>query len=323
MATQSTGPEPKATRYGLRGEVRSLTSAELIAEGTTVAASSAKLWALRHNHMQPPLLTALFEKLADDLPELSATLALDLTDNYVGTLSQEQFARVFRAMKQRNLQRLLVRFGYEVFIPSLTGALHDLGCDFWLNTRVIVYSPFVSPTLEATLEETLDQITQLNIKTQRRLDYLEDKYDRPSEALKTVNEYVSADTLALEPVVAEAVFELLQGAKEIVHRSYYQFAAKHRSDVHGVVVHELNGKRYVVLSAAKHSVTAQLNSAKSELITAKNRWEEPCELSAESEDLNASDRQDFQALRIADFRDYSIIFAVGGTTFPPNGLTRQ
>ena len=259
---------------------------------------------------------ALFEKLADGLPELSATLALDLTDNYLGTLSQKQFASIFHLMKQKNLQRLLVRFGYEVFIPSLTGALHDVGCEFWLNTRVIVDLPFVSPTLEALL----DQTTQLNIKTQKRLDYLEDKYDQPSKALKAVNEYVSADSLALEPIVTKAVYDLLEGAKEIVHRSHYQFAAKHRGDVDGVVVGELNGKRHVVLCEAKHNVTAQLKSAKSELIKAKNRWEELCELSAESGDLDSSDRQDFEALRIADFRDYSIMFAVGGTTFPPSGL---
>lgn len=168
-------------------------------------------------------------------------------------------------------------------------ALHDLDCESWPNTRVTIDLPCVSPTLEALLAQT----TQLNTKSQKRLDYLEDKYDQPSKASKAVNKFVSAGPLALEPIVAEAVFELPKGTKEIVHRLRYQFAAKHRGDIDCVVVGELNGKQHVVLCEAKHDVTTHIRSAKSELIKAKCRWGQLCELSAELDNLNDVDQQDF------------------------------
>ena len=113
---------------------------------------------------------------------------------------------------------LLVRLGYEIFVPHLTGALHDIGCGSWLNTRVVVDLPSVFPTLEVLLAQT----TQLNVKSQKGLDFLEEKYDQPSRAVKTVNGYVSAESLALEPIVPDAVFDLLKGTKALgYHASYH------------------------------------------------------------------------------------------------------
>jgi len=65
----------------------SLTSAHPFEEGKAVAVSSAEVWFVRCKCIQPLLRIALFEKLVDGLPGLGATLALDLTDNYLGTLS--------------------------------------------------------------------------------------------------------------------------------------------------------------------------------------------------------------------------------------------
>lgn len=76
-----------------------LTSAQLLEEGSQIAVSR-KCWSLNHNCVQSPLLLALFEKLADGLPDIDATLAFGLTDNHLGPLTREQFAILFRMMQQ-------------------------------------------------------------------------------------------------------------------------------------------------------------------------------------------------------------------------------
>ena len=108
--------------------------------------------------------------------------------------------------------------------------------------------PYVPPTLEALFA----QGTQLNVKTQRRLDYLED--DQPSLAL-AVHKYASADSLALAPTVETS---LLNRTKDIFHRPHYQCAALQPSmEVMQMV---LAGRQCVVLSEAKNNVTVQLKS---------------------------------------------------------------
>jgi len=156
---------------------------------------------------------------------------------------------------------------------------------------VIADLPYVPPTLEALFA----QGTQLNVKTQRRLDYLED--DQPSLAL-AVHKYAPADSLALAPTVETSWFYLLDRTKDIFHRPHYQFAALQPSmEVMQMV---LAGRQCVVLSEAKNNVTVQLKSTQSKLTKVKNLWDELWELSAESSDLSGIAQQYFEALPIAE-----------------------
>ena len=133
-------------------------------------------------------------------------------------------------------------------VKNLLTALHDIDCDCWLNTRVIADLACVPATLGALFA----QATQLNIKTQKRLDYLEG--DLPSQAL-AVHKYASADSLALAPTVETS---LLNRTKDIFHRPHYQYAALQPSmEVMQMV---LAGRQCVVLSEAKNNVTMQLKS---------------------------------------------------------------
>lgn len=120
--------------------------------------------------------------------------------------------------------------------------------------------------------------------------------------------------------MTKAVYDFLEGKKEIMHMSHYQFAAKDKGDIDGVVVGELSGRKHVVLCEAKHNVTAQIKNAKRELLKAKYRWDELCDISMEYEELSSIDQEDIDALRIREFRSCSVIFAVGGTNFPENGI---
>ena len=97
----------------------------------------------------------------------------------------------------------------------------------WLSTRLSIKLQSQSSTLEALLTQT----TQLKVKVQQRLDYFEIQYDQPSK-------FVKAELLALELIITKAVFDLLQGPKKIVLGSHYQFAAKYRSSVHGIMVNK-------------------------------------------------------------------------------------
>ena len=157
----------------------------------------------------------------------------------------------------------------------LFSARHAIVCDCWLNTRVIGDLPCVSSTLEALLA----QATQLDVKTQRRLDYLED--NQPSQAPKAVDKYAPADSLALLPTV-NRLFYLLERTKDIFHRPPYQVAALQPSIQ--VMQMVLASRQCVVLSEDKNNVTVQLKSTLIELIQVTNLWDEPCELSAEPSD---------------------------------------
>ncbi len=118
----------------------------------------------------------------------------DLIDNCHRTLSKEKSAK--RAKQPSGPPRSI---WLRSVVQNLLSALHAIDCDCWLNTRVIADLPCVPLTLEALLA----QATQLNVKTQRRLDYLED--DQPSQALKAVDKYAPADSLALAPTMKQAV----------------------------------------------------------------------------------------------------------------------
>lgn len=174
------GTELTAFRRGPNGNTISLTLAQLLEEGKGIAASSQTDWSLKNNYIQPSLLMALLGKLGDSLPPLDATMALDLRGYHLEPLSTEEFVKIFKAMQLSSLQGLIIQFGCEVFVPKLFAALYQVGCEAWLNTRVYLDLPFVSQTLE----EMLAQIIQLNIKSQKRLDFLESKYDQPAKALK-------------------------------------------------------------------------------------------------------------------------------------------
>ena len=105
---------------------------------------------------------------------------------------------ILTAMQKQGLERLIVRLGFEIFVPDLKSAMDELNVMPMYNQRVIVNLPWEKNgvlALSNKLSADIDQLKQLNITqarqlaaTEKRLSKMEQRKD-PAEQLRQLKCY--------------------------------------------------------------------------------------------------------------------------------------
>jgi hypothetical protein len=223
------------------------------------------------------------------------------------------------------MERLHVRFGFEIFMPYLKEAIAAMEQEHpdaapLFNQRVFVNLPWESGLTALTKElqkSNLTQAKQLSI-SEKRLAKIETRKD-PSEQLSQLKHYRDTDDRLVEEGVTSAVFDLLEGSFFISHRYVFQ---NETGDLDGMVAGKWKEEDVLVLCEAKHNMDTSYAKAKSELVTAKAYIERLRKVRID-EDSDDALVADYKALHVEEFAERKILFAFGGSRFSADVITKR
>eukprot|EP00955_Chlamydomonas_euryale_P076905 362819-Chlamydomonas_euryale.AAC.3 len=275
-------------------EVAQLSAAQLFDEFQQLVLSGrAGVWSLASHYIQPPLFKELFDCIRFSGLHMPTPVAIDLDDNRLNAGTVEDFKAMLQAMQAPGLDRLLVRLGFEIFVPHLKEAMAELDMQHVYNERVFVNLPWESGTmaLSKKLSENTLELQKSNSElqksnsilqkmlgaTEKRLRVVEllERKD-PAEELAQMRAYNDTDAHLVEECVSNAVAAVLDDAV-IVHPTKYIFKGR-IGDLDGMVVGVWRGQEVVVLVEAKHNMDTCASKARTELLSAGAYWKELAEM---------------------------------------------
>ena len=231
-----------------------------------------------------------------------------LHENRLGAATTEDFIQMFTEMKREQLQRLLVQFGYETFLPNFSEAVK-----LDKSERATVASPWVSSTTLARQLKDLTMIQQRQLAVaEKRLAKVETRKD-PTEQLRQMKSCRDSDDRLIEEGVTLAVAECLQSASVILP-SRYEYEG-HQGDLDGLVEGTYKGEEVVVFIEAKHNMDSCWSKAKSELLSAHQYWQELLELDRHDPNVDETLLADYVKLCVDKNRNKKTMFAFGGAKF--------
>lgn len=172
-------------------------------------------------------------------------------------------------MQTPGLERLIVRLGFEIFVPNLKSAMRELDALPMYKERLFVNLPWESGmlTLSNKLSLTIDELKQLNITqeqrlsteakqlaaTEQRLSKMELRKD-PAEQLRQLKCYRDTDDRLVEECVSSSVAAKINDG-DVVHAMRYEFQGT-GGDLDGMVVGRWDGgTARRLLSSSRQSTT--------------------------------------------------------------------
>jgi hypothetical protein len=142
-----------------------------------------------------------------------------------------------------------------------------------------------------------------------------------------VHEHVTAEASGLEHNIMEALSPELGGTVVKVGYEYLKKMSNQCGDVDGIIQHKNGDQQYIVICEVKTNVDKNYKRAVAQLRDNFERWKRFCKIpeSLLKEDIgfvepqeecqlspSKHDIKDAQALRVIDFKDAKISFAIGG-----------
>lgn len=291
-----------------------MSAQDLLEEFDRKASNQASfIWDLSNHSIQPDLLKELFTLMSQRKEPLHATAAIDLDGNRLSAATADDFAEVFKAMEQPPLHRLLVRFGYEVFIPNFVKAQQTAQEEGRLGERATLASPWASSTMLAGQLKDLiaAQRKQLGV-AEKRLAKLEIRKD-PTEQLRQMKNYRDTDDRLIEEGVTLAVADFLQ-QPSVILLSRYEYQGQ-QGDLDGLVQGIYKEEEVIVFIQAKHNMDSSWRKAKSELINAHQYWQELLSTDIQDPNVDSNLAADYITLCVDENRKKKTMFAFGGAKF--------
>ena len=236
--------------------MQELSATELLSEFETFVAQPGQvLWSLEDLAIKPPLLRAFFQQIGESPIQLPRALAIDLGSNRLENATSDDFKVVLLALNRPGKERLIARFGFEIFFPALITALQELGMEDLLARRVYVSTPW-----QDSIVARLDQANRIN---SQRLALLEKRND-PEEQLRQMKVYRGTDDQLIEECVTNAVAAALDDSTVIIS-SRYNYKG-FMGDLDGLVIGRCRDQEVVVLVESKHSLDSHYTKARQEII---------------------------------------------------------
>jgi hypothetical protein len=240
--------------------------------------------------------------------EWEGAVTLDLSSNRLGSLTTEQLRELVRALKDRPWLR--VRLGGEVMPPHVVEALEKESMSSAWGGQVCVDRPWENPTNNMLA----DAINELISATKG----LTAAHQSAAEESDTNNRGVAN---AWEHQMASGICDLVGG--EVVAVSYKWPGSS--GDMDCLVAGELEGVPVIVIGEAKLNMPSKVNDALGQLANNATRWGELCfksQLMGDDGEVTSWDAKDIHKLRVREFADRRVVFALGGACIPPHTLRR-
>lgn len=271
-------------------------------------------WDLSNHGIYPELLRLLFTLIKESQIHLQTTLAIDLSFNRLGDATVDDFKLVIKTLIQERFHRMLIRFGFEIFLPNLRQALREMNQEGLYGERLLVNSPWYDDRLTRITEElkSLNEKQQKQLSaTEKKIADMERRIKDPTEELKQIRSYRDTDAYLVEECVSMAIAKILEDANKI-HSTRYVYEA-HSGDLDGLVSGVYQGDRVLVLIEAKHNMDSTWRKAQSELFDSVEYIEELRKLDLDT----ADDAQiaDYKALQIENSSGHRLMIAFGGSKF--------
>lgn len=270
---------------------------------------SLYIWNLSELEIQPPFMRELFSWIRDNVNLKQTKLLVDLELNRCNTATVEDFEYVLKILKEPKLEGLVVRFGFEIFFPTLQEALKRTGMEHEFDRRIFVAQPWSYSTTGL-----LNELQRSNVLIERRLQLQEQKKD-PTEQLRQMKAYKDTDDRLIEEAVAASVAEALDDGKCVIDQRY-TFQGSN-GDLDSLVSGKLGPKEVVVLVEAKHNMDTNWRMAQKEMFANLEYWEQLCNLTPADLEDNEDLCQDYVALHVESLKDKEVLLAFGGAMFSP------
>eukprot|EP00798_Chlamydomonas_sp_ICE-L_P008015 gene8015-1245_t len=272
-------------------------------------------WDLSEMCMQPDFLMGLIPRLPDKAGGAwEGAVTLDLSSNRLGALSVEQLRELACALRCRPWLR--VRLGYEVMPSVVVTALEAEEMGSAWGGQVCVDRPWENPTNK----RLADSIASLADTTRGLITAQEGavKHVKDSTAESDANNGISN---AWEHQMAVGIKDLVGG--EIVAVNYEW----HGGDLDCLVA----GVPVILIGEAKLNMPSKVNDALKQLASNATRWGDLCfksqhdgEVDDEDGQLMVSphDAKDIRKLRVREFAERNLVYALGGACIPKHTLER-
>lgn len=279
-------------------------------------------WDLSEMCMQPDFLMGLIPRLPDDAGwAWEGVVTLDLSSNRLGTLSVEQLRELARALGCRPWLR--VRLGCEVMPSLVVKALEAEGMGSAWGGQVCVDRPWENPTNK----RLADSIAALADATRGLMAAQEGAVKQVKDSTAESDANNRGISNAWEHQMAVGVKDLVGG--EIVAVSYKWHG--HSGDLDCLVAGVLDGVPVIVIGEAKLNMPSKVSDALKQLASNATRWGDLCfkshhEGEVEDEDgepmVPPQDAKDIRKLRVCEFAERKVVYALGGACVPKHTLER-
>jgi len=260
--------------------------------------TGAKIADFGNRNITPRGMVLIFGMIQCIFTGLDHVLAIDLAPNRLDSASIDDFETLLNIMNTDQLERMVVRFGYEISTKNLKAAMEKTGTLDFLNKRVFVDIPWESagPTLRQLLDKTNDLLAEVT----------KDAKTRYSE----FSGWQDVEVREQEKAVARAFQTKFNGI--LVSDRYYCKGID--SDFDGIVAFLDSGKQHILFIEAKHNVDRDYAKAKAQLARNVDYWSTLLEMS-EQELTSPGMRKDYEFLQVDTYRSASVCRAIGGTMF--------
>ena len=271
--------------------------------------------------LEPDTVMIFFRRIGevDTTPNPIRTIAIDLTSNYLGTITQEQLKEIIRDVL---IPRpwLLVGFGSEIYAPNIKSAME--GFDeiehHQIQSQVYIDHPW---------ETNQDKMVKIMEELSRNVSLL-------TKDNASIHEHVKAKANGLEQSIVEALSSELGGTVVTVGYEYVRKMAAKVGDVDGIIEYkDEDGKQHIVICEVKTNVDKNYMTTVDQLSQNYERWKRYCKIpnSALEDNIGSVEQQededgrlatpskhdikDAQSLCVRQFKDANISFAIGGDSF--------
>eukprot|EP00798_Chlamydomonas_sp_ICE-L_P023205 gene23205-30420_t len=276
-------------------------------------------WDLSEMCIQPDFLMGIISRLPEEAGGAwDGAVTMDLRSNRLGTLSVEQLRELACALKCRPWLR--VRLGHEVMPSVVVKALEAEGMGSAWGGQVCVDRPWENPTnkrLADSIAALADATRGLTAAHERAVKQVKDS---------TANNRDMSN--AWEHQMAAGIKDLVGG--EIVAVGYKWLGRS--GDLDCLVAGELEGVPVIVIGEAKLNMPSKVNDALTQLASNATRWGDLCFKSRhegeveEEEDgeplVPPQDAKDIRKLRVREFVERKVVYALGGACVPKHTLER-
>eukprot|EP00798_Chlamydomonas_sp_ICE-L_P019528 gene19527-26204_t len=281
-------------------------------------------WDLSEMCIQPDFLMGIIPRLPEEAGGAwEGAVTMDLSSNRLGTLSVEQLRELACVLKCRPWLR--VRLGYEVMPSVVVKALEAEGMGSAWGGQVCVDRPWENPTnkrLADSIAALADATRGLTAAHERAVKQVKDNTAESDANNRNMSN-------AWEHQMAAGIKDLVGG--EIVAVGYKWPGRS--GDLDCLVVGELEGVPVIVIGEAKLNMPSKVNDALTQLASNATRWGDLCfksrhegEVEEEEEDgeplVPPQDAKDIRKLRVREFVERKVVYALGGACVPKHTLER-
>lgn len=274
-------------------------------------------WNLTGHRMTPALFMDVMSKLPlERSGDWNGAITMDVSENYLGTLSKEDILIVVKCLKARPWLR--VRMGYEVVVPRVMEALNDASANasgIW-QTQLFVDQPW-ERQLGSAVYKLTDMLSKMNESS-------DSKHGLANTKLQQYENRFQAADKSLEYEMARAVAMFVKGTVVAANYKWKRVVGGITGDIDGLVMGKDGDDDVVVICECKSNMSSELSDAVDQVKANLDRWKRLIQAVSNpdpdliDQDLIAKSSADIRNLRVRDLVGRKIILAVGGALYPEN-----